>query len=34
VAAWLQEAGLEVVARDDSPGDGYGYLHLLTRMET
>jgi SAM-dependent methyltransferase len=31
VAAWLAEAGLEVVAQDYSPGDGYGYQHLLTR---
>jgi hypothetical protein len=31
VAAWLAEAGLEVVAEEHSPGDGYGYLHLLTR---
>jgi SAM-dependent methyltransferase len=31
VGAWLEEAGLVVVAQDDSPGDGYGYLHLLAR---
>jgi ubiquinone/menaquinone biosynthesis C-methylase UbiE len=31
VAAWLQEAGLEVEARESSRGDGYGYLHLLAR---
>jgi SAM-dependent methyltransferase len=31
VAGWLDQAGLEVVAQEDSPGDGYGYLHLLTR---
>ena len=31
VAAWLEDAGLEVVAQEHSPGDGYGYLHLLTR---
>ena len=31
VATWLEEAGLEVVAQEYSPGDGYGYLHLLTR---
>jgi ubiquinone/menaquinone biosynthesis C-methylase UbiE len=31
VAVWLGDAGLEVVAQDYSPGDGYGYLHLLTR---
>jgi ubiquinone/menaquinone biosynthesis C-methylase UbiE len=31
VAGWLEEAGLAVVAEDVSPGDGYGYLHLLTR---
>ena len=26
---WLAQAGLAVVAEDLSPGDGYGYLHLL-----
>ena len=31
VAAWLDDAGLKVDAREYSPGDGYGYLHLLTR---
>jgi ubiquinone/menaquinone biosynthesis C-methylase UbiE len=31
VAAWLEEAGLRVEAEEYSPGDGYGYLHLLTR---
>jgi SAM-dependent methyltransferase len=31
VRAWLEEGGLVVVAEDASPGDGYGYLHLLTR---
>jgi SAM-dependent methyltransferase len=31
VTTWLGEAGLAVVAQDYSPGDGYGYLHLLTR---
>jgi ubiquinone/menaquinone biosynthesis C-methylase UbiE len=31
VAAWLEDARLEVVAQEYSPGDGYGYLHLLTR---
>jgi SAM-dependent methyltransferase len=31
VTAWLGEAGLAVVAEGYSPGDGYGYLHLLTR---
>ena len=31
VAAWLEDAGLQVVAQEYSPGDGYGYLHLLTR---
>src|SRR4029453_15918410 len=32
VAGWLEEAGLvvEAEARSDE-GDGYGYLHLLTR---
>jgi hypothetical protein len=33
VAARLDEAGLTVVAEDSSPGDGYGYLHLLTRAD-
>ena len=31
VAGWLDEAGLQLVAEDYSAGDGYGYLHLLTR---
>jgi ubiquinone/menaquinone biosynthesis C-methylase UbiE len=32
VGGWLGEAGLAVVAEDVSDeGDGYGYLHLLTR---
>jgi SAM-dependent methyltransferase len=31
VDSWLAAAGLVVVAEDFSPGDGYGYLHLLTR---
>jgi hypothetical protein len=31
VAAWLEDAGLQVVAQEYGPGDGYGYLHLLTR---
>jgi SAM-dependent methyltransferase len=31
VDGWLAGAGLVVVAEDFSPGDGYGYLHLLTR---
>jgi ubiquinone/menaquinone biosynthesis C-methylase UbiE len=31
VTAWLAEAGLQVEAQEYSPGDGYGYLHLLTR---
>jgi hypothetical protein len=31
VDGWLAAAGLAVVAEDFSPGDGYGYLHLLTR---
>ena len=31
VAGWLDEAGLQLVAEDSSAGDGYGYLHLLTR---
>ncbi|MFL6272099.1 MAG: class I SAM-dependent methyltransferase [Actinomycetes bacterium] len=31
VDGWLAAAGLVVVAEELSPGDGYGYLHLLTR---
>jgi ubiquinone/menaquinone biosynthesis C-methylase UbiE len=31
VAGWLEAAGLTVVAEDRSPGDGWSYLHLLTR---
>ena len=31
VGYWLEEGMLIVVAEDVSPGDGYGYLHLLTR---
>ena len=31
VGHWLEEGMLVVVAEDDSPGDGYGYLHLLAR---
>jgi SAM-dependent methyltransferase len=31
VGDWLEEGMLAVVAEDYSPGDGYGYLHLLTR---
>ena len=31
VAGWLEQARLEVVAQAYGPGDGYGYLHLLTR---
>ena len=31
VDGWLAAAGLVVVAEAFSPGDGYGYLHLLTR---
>ena len=31
VGYWLEEGMLSVVAEDVSPGDGYGYLHLLTR---
>jgi hypothetical protein len=29
VAGRLGEAGLVVVASEDSPGDGHSYLHLL-----
>ena len=31
VGYWLEEGMLVVVAEDYSPGDGYGYLHLLAR---
>ena len=31
VGYWMEEGMLVVVAEDYSPGDGYGYLHLLTR---
>jgi ubiquinone/menaquinone biosynthesis C-methylase UbiE len=31
VEYWLEEGMLAMVAEDSSPGDGYGYLHLLTR---
>ena len=31
VRSWLEEGLLTQVAEDYSPGDGYGYLHLLTR---
>jgi ubiquinone/menaquinone biosynthesis C-methylase UbiE len=31
VGGWLEGAGLVVVTEDVSPGDGYSYLHLLTR---
>jgi len=31
VGYWMEEGMLVVVAEDDSPGDGYGYLHLLAR---
>jgi SAM-dependent methyltransferase len=31
VGHWMEEGMLVVVAEDDSPGDGYGYLHLLAR---
>ena len=27
----MEEGMLVVVAEDHSPGDGYGYLHLLAR---
>jgi ubiquinone/menaquinone biosynthesis C-methylase UbiE len=33
VRYWLEEGMLVVVAEEDSPGDGYGYLHLLTRAD-
>jgi SAM-dependent methyltransferase len=31
VGHWVEEGMLVVVAEDYSPGDGYGYLHLLAR---
>jgi ubiquinone/menaquinone biosynthesis C-methylase UbiE len=31
VGYWMEEGMLVVVAEDYSPGDGYGYLHLLAR---
>jgi ubiquinone/menaquinone biosynthesis C-methylase UbiE len=31
VGYWLEEGMLAVVSEDYSPGDGYGYLHLLAR---
>ena len=31
VGYWMEEGMLAVVAEDYSPGDGYGYLHLLAR---
>jgi SAM-dependent methyltransferase len=31
VGYWMEEGMLVVVAEDSSPGDGYGYLHLLAR---
>jgi ubiquinone/menaquinone biosynthesis C-methylase UbiE len=31
VGYWMEEGMLVVVAQDYSPGDGYGYLHLLAR---
>jgi SAM-dependent methyltransferase len=31
VGYWMEEGMLIVVAEDSSPGDGYGYLHLLAR---
>jgi ubiquinone/menaquinone biosynthesis C-methylase UbiE len=31
VGYWLEEGMLVVVAEDYSPGEGYGYLHLLAR---
>jgi ubiquinone/menaquinone biosynthesis C-methylase UbiE len=31
VGYWMEEGMLVVVAEDFSPGDGYGYLHLLAR---
>jgi SAM-dependent methyltransferase len=33
VRSWLQEGMLTVVAEEYSAGDGYGYLHLLTRPD-
>ena len=31
VGYWMEEGMLVVVSEDYSPGDGYGYLHLLAR---
>ena len=31
VGYWMEEGMLVMVAEDYSPGDGYGYLHLLAR---
>jgi trans-aconitate methyltransferase len=31
VAAWVRDAGLQVVEDGHSQGDGYGYYHLLSR---
>jgi hypothetical protein len=33
VATWVGEAGLVVVEEADSPGDGYGYRHLLAHRD-
>jgi SAM-dependent methyltransferase len=33
VRSWLEEGMLTVVAEEYSAGDGYGYLHLLTRPD-
>jgi SAM-dependent methyltransferase len=33
VRSWLAEGGLTVVAEEYGAGDGYGYLHLLTRAD-
>jgi hypothetical protein len=31
VAAWVHDAGLQVIEDGHSKGDGYGYYHLLSR---
>jgi trans-aconitate methyltransferase len=34
VAAWVRDAGLQVIEDGHSQGDGYGYHHLLSRSPT
>jgi SAM-dependent methyltransferase len=33
VRSWLEDTRLALVAEEYSAGDGYGYLHLLTRAD-